>query len=146
MPSVFGVRVALRIAIMIVLLVSLEILFWVSGVRRFSPFKTISLFGFYNNQEVSEPERNHGVAEGVARRQLRDKAYPSVRQQSADYPGDGGDECAAVSDAGKSERRPSGELEAEGGEDAGVLLPGRVCGDGGCVIVHSRIGCLRRTD
>ena len=42
MPSVFGVRVALRIAIMIVLLVSLEILFWVPGVRRFSPFKTIS--------------------------------------------------------------------------------------------------------
>ena len=142
----FGVRVALRIAIMIVLLVSLEILFWVSGVRRFSPFKSISLFGFYNNQEVSEPERNHGVAEDVAQQQLRDEARPSVREQSADYPGDGGDERAAVSDAGESERHPSGERETEGGEDAGVLLPGRVCGDGCCVTFPSQIGCLRRTD
>ena len=115
---------------MIVLLVALEILFWVSGVRRFSPFKTISLFGFYNNQEVVEPATLHRLVEVVVQQKRRDEVRPSVLQQFADYPGDGGNERVAMSDAGESKLHDPGEFEAEGGKVTRILLPGSVCGDG----------------
>ena len=45
-------RVALRILLIVLILVSMELFYWVTVMRHNSPFQTISVFGFYNNREV----------------------------------------------------------------------------------------------